>query len=383
MSGATNKPDEAILPSEASLTNDTLVTGDTNLADEAWVIVPDEATPQSPTSLASTTSADDQAISPSDSISSGVVTMIAQTTLSDENTTMPSGTTQSDGATQANKKIKNTKPNATTPANITVQPSNINTQMPAAKGTFPLFPSLPREIRAQIWELCLPRRFIPLSTLVVGRDHRNAAAETDPTQPGCDDPAVQTLIDSVMTRACRIAQVCRESRAVALSQRESTAELGLLWLGRENWFDRRTDMLFVDCDVRERYREIWEELRAKVVVGDWEEQGYGAGGAGGVCVALCKHMVMRWTPTDPPAPVLPVMETGVTTRRGIRQKSWPVVRERLPPIPGQKSPAGSGKFGLFDEECVTLLDVSEGKQGGVVEWVKELLSETFCMELSL
>ncbi|KAH6623248.1 hypothetical protein F5144DRAFT_539262 [Chaetomium tenue] len=412
MPGVVNKPDAAILPSkatphdEASLTNDTIVAGDTNLANEAWVIVPDEATlvtdaimsggatPQSLTSssLSPSTSTNNQAISPSDtavSIDEAIIDIMTGEAIS------PSDTSSTDVDTLTDHQyippLGDTMPrDQLTPANLAFIASTMG-PAPAPAGhktktetSFPRFPSLPREIRAQIWELCLPRRLIPLSTLAIARDHRNAAAETDPSQPGSDDPAIQTMIDKVMPRACRIAQVCREARIIALSQRESTAELGLLWLGRENWFDRRTDMLYVDCDVRERHKEIWEELRAKVVVGDWEGRGYGGGGGGGVRVALCNHMVKRWTPTDPPAPVLPVMELGVATRRGIRQKSWPVVMDRLTPGIGWKSPAGLGMFGLFDEECVTLLDASEDEQGGLLERLMELgLVDAHPLELAI
>jgi hypothetical protein len=56
------------------------------------------------------------------------------------------------------------------------------------------------------------------------------------------------------------------------------------------------------------------------------------------------------------------MEAGVAVRRGIRQKSWPVVMGRQPLNFRREAAVKEGMFGVFGEEVLALLDVSEEVQ---------------------
>jgi hypothetical protein len=66
------------------------------------------------------------------------------------------------------------------------------------------------------------------------------------------------------------------------------------------------------------------------------------------------------------------MEAGVAVRRGIRQKSWPVVMGWQPLIFRREAAVKEGMFGVFGEEVLALLDVSEGVQEELLGRLKRL-----------
>ncbi len=72
---------------------------------------------------------------------------------------------------------------------------------------FPQFSSLPPELRAIIWELCLPTHVIRLSTLA----HTTAITTT----------TTATTPFSNRRKPPLISQVCHESRALALAHHPS------------------------------------------------------------------------------------------------------------------------------------------------------------------
>ncbi|KAL2193879.1 hypothetical protein P885DRAFT_80887 [Corynascus similis CBS 632.67] len=120
--------------------------------------------------------------------------------------------------------------------------------------TFPQFTKLPPEIRAMIWELCLPKRLIRLSSLVIANSHHYYPEVAL-------DPTIEKLLKFVFSRKCIISQVCRESRAVATLCRVPVVKLDLPWLGCSSWFDPRTDTLILDCDVFWSHKSLWLQLR--------------------------------------------------------------------------------------------------------------------------
>ncbi|KAL2163317.1 hypothetical protein VTH06DRAFT_5374 [Thermothelomyces fergusii] len=129
-----------------------------------------------------------------------------------------------------------------------------------APQAFPQFRRLPTEIRVIVWELCLPRRVIRLSSLVIAHSHhhyRDAAL----------DPTIERLLRFVFSRACLVSRVCREARAVATMRRVPVAALDLPWLGRGTWLDPRTDTLVLDCDVFFAHSRFWHQLRRKLFPG--------------------------------------------------------------------------------------------------------------------
>ncbi|KAH6847577.1 hypothetical protein B0I37DRAFT_147669 [Chaetomium sp. MPI-CAGE-AT-0009] len=305
--------------------------------------LPDEATAPGDTTQPDGATLPDEASSPDERTLPQETTMPGDTTEHHE-PTVAKETTQSGGATPAEE-------------------STLAEEAAQTSETFPYFQRFPPEIRAMIWELCLPRRLLPISTLVVAHNYRNAAAETDASAPVVTNPAVGALLNKTMARGCRIAQVCRESRGVALLGREPVEVLGLLWLGRGAWIDRRTDTLLLDCDVLKLHRDLWLELRAKLVAGP-------RAGPRRVRLALCGNMLNWYKPK--PSPSEAEAEEEAAVGWGIRQKSWPVVMSHWFLVDREEEAKREGMFGFFAEERQALLDVSDDAREQQLTRLKKL-----------
>jgi hypothetical protein len=229
--------------------------------------------------------------------------------------------------------------------------------------TFPLFPRLPPEIRALIWELCLPCRLIPLSKLVIAHRHRR-----DPPgdHRGNNNMDTAKFLKRHLVPASLVGQVCRESRAVATLCRQPADKLGLPWLGRGHWVDPRTDTILLDCDVFGQYRRLWHQLRRKL---------FGQSGPPGsrqVRVALSKEMA-GWYETWIKAgqPQVPGQEGDDDSSDDgdpevpvpkMQQSAWPVVMEWIS-LYVREGEARMVTFGQLGEERWELVGMDASGDG--------------------
>ncbi|KAK4148972.1 hypothetical protein C8A00DRAFT_19285 [Chaetomidium leptoderma] len=198
--------------------------------------------------------------------------------------------------------------------------------------SFPRFGRLPPEIRAAIWEFCLPNRVIPMSLLILAYKQRDRS-ESERSQP-----TGATLIARCLGRPCLISQVCRESRAVTMSRRRPIKSLGIDWLGREGWFDPRTDTLLVDCDAFKKYRPVWRQLRRALACGPSQKR---------IQIAFTGKLVDYRSNTERPESRIVDVEPSPSE---IWQGTWPVVMEEIWHYLPKFMARRTGLFGLFCEE---------------------------------
>lgn len=236
------------------------------------------------------------------------------------------------------------------------QPTSTTTTTPSSPATsFPLFRHLPPELRVIIWEICLPSRLIPLSALVIAHKHHYLPPRRSATA------AITKLLRSVLGKPCRISQVCRESRAVATARRQPAEELDLEWLTGPGtgggWFDPRTDTVFVDCDVFDKYTGIWHDVQQALGMTRPAPPG-SSSERGCVRVALANEL-LDWTK--------PRSDAG-SAETGIRQRAWPVVMDKIWLSMSVDTACSKGRFGVFAEECTLLIELCDDTR---LEWVDQ------------
>ncbi|KAK4040131.1 hypothetical protein C8A01DRAFT_46527 [Parachaetomium inaequale] len=243
--------------------------------------------------------------------------------------------------------------------------------------TFHLFPRLPPEIRALIWELCLPHRIIPLSKLVIAHRHR---ADPPGDRRGNNNMDTAKFLKRYLVPACLIAQVSRESRAVATLCRQPADKLGLPWFGRGHWVDPRTDTILLDCDVFGRYRALWHQLRRKLF-------GRGPPGSRQVQVALSREMAgwyETWSKAEqPPQGAEEGDDDGSSDGGnledpvpGMQQSTWAVVMERIS-LFVREGEARTVMFGRLGEDRWELVDMEVCGEG-IPERLAEIRSKYPC-----
>ncbi|KAL2151179.1 hypothetical protein VTH82DRAFT_6277 [Thermothelomyces myriococcoides] len=247
--------------------------------------------------------------------------------------------------------------------------------------TFPMFRGFPTEIRVMIWELCLPRRMIRLSSLVIAHSHYHY-------HEAALDPTIERLLRFVFSRACVVSHVCREARAVATMCRVPVADLGLPWLGRGTWLDPRTDTLLLDCDVFFAHAHLWQLLRRKLFPG--------VAAPNRVRLAVVKDLAtwyFNYLNQRPPQQQQQQQQRGSEQDEyhhhrpeeddeaplpPIRQVSWPVeMKEMYLPQPMREVAIRAGWAGPFHEAACRQVEV---RPGGPLERL-ELLAIPYVMDM--
>ncbi|KAK4102400.1 hypothetical protein N658DRAFT_552398 [Parathielavia hyrcaniae] len=276
--------------------------------------------------------------------------------------------------------------------------------------SFTPFPRLPPEIRAMIWELCLPKRVVPFSIIALchqdyhSPDRRDA--DNNNTINGVRCIRVETIMDLLnkhLERSCRIALVSREAREAALSLRRRAEDLGLPWLGKDATFDPRTDTVLLDCDVFVRYRDMWDEVRTKLSAGAGAWGGNGRGVSFGLTAAL-----FRWcgapyriqeTEVDEEVVLAQDLDDDddgdddddfendddVTISESdmddagfrVRQRAWPIVMRTVLLEVKSVEACGTGLFGLFGEEPSIFIDLRNKRQVELLKRIPRLTSVLF------
>ncbi|KAK4121963.1 hypothetical protein N657DRAFT_673183 [Parathielavia appendiculata] len=275
---------------------------------------------------------------------------------------------------------------------ITLQPAQgMESKPPTADTTpsFTSFPHLPLEIRFMIWELCLPRRIIQFSVLALihHRHHHPDRNTNDNMNSRIPMVTLATLLRKHHARPCRIAQVCRESRAAVLSLRRSAEVLDLPWLGQGVWFDPRTDTVLLDCDVFERYRDIWEEVRSKLSYGSGAWPGRERGVQIGFSAPLFGWHRSRPGTADVSAQDDDVVAPAATdTEDGkfrARQREWPVVMNTVYLDVTSAEACGTGLFGLFGEEQAIFIDLHNDRQLELLKGIPRSMSGLFPIQRTI
>jgi hypothetical protein len=289
------------------------------------------------TTVAAPVAAEHAALTPSSSTNSSLLTTWVSyhsLTDSDEPTT----------PAQSGSEETASSDESTDPTTLWTQYIAANT--PPQPAFFPQFASLPTELRAHIWELCLPRRLLPMSLFVECHTHFYRTLIRIYT-----DGALGKKLHEVMGRTCHIETVCREARAVARSCRIYVSQLDLPWL-RDHptiYFDHRTDTILIDCDVFIKDCEVWEEIRDALDLGRIKRpDGLRAQ------IALFNDIlydVRRYREigiTIEPSPVL------------IRQRHWPLVLyyRRLETHAPSELP-GIDLLGLFGEQSSQIISLQD------------------------
>lgn len=234
---------------------------------------------------------------------------------------------------------------------------------PTHATSFSRFGRLPAELRFIIWELCLPTRIIPLSVLVVAHQQRHL--------PHRRGSPIARLLKTLLAQPCRISQVCRESRAVATSRRQHAEALDLAWLGRGSWLDPRTDTLLLDCDVFKRYRSLWRQIRRALARGAGPA---GSSGPNRVHIAMCEDLAGYEckSANHYAAEEGDVIADGEITASGFRQRTWPVVMDKIWLRMTEDVACTTGLFGVFGEEHTVLVHVRDGARLGLLEELRGL-----------
>ncbi|KAL2268411.1 hypothetical protein VTJ83DRAFT_3257 [Remersonia thermophila] len=210
--------------------------------------------------------------------------------------------------------------------------------------SFPQFSGLPAELRAKIWELCLPRRLIPFSAIALAHDKG-----VNEKNLKWSDSVFGRYLWDLLGMPCLIEQVCREARDTARSCRMyAVGELQMPWLGKASYIDPRTDTILIDCDVRIRYRVVWRLVQETLGLGIRRP------GRDKHCVSVgimseyvrYKH---QWNlPGEVPPEEAPLP---------FRHRTWPIVMCVIYLDLPKETAKACGKFGLFGEERGALIPI--------------------------
>lgn len=203
---------------------------------------------------------------------------------------------------------------------------------------FPQFPNLPPEIRLLIWRECLPFRVFEIDT----RPRREWLLPTPRKLPPCTFRWSHEKNYSPPV----IAQVCRESRAVALESRSN--EERMLHEPPSRWFSPRLSIAFMHG--KPVFSDDWEQAISRVPDLHWYADRCGAAGF--------DASVMHEFDNE---------EGYAACRNGFldaiaERKDYPVCVETVVIHASVEAARNSGLFGLLGDAPLQLVDATDARK---------------------